>query len=296
MEEDFIYQIHLKETPDNSLYKWSLCEKNSEGSQIGSDVIPFNYNIYFSVSNLNIRTNFNNDPSDSFEKINPHVQIRGELISGIVQNNHAVTSVVEYSILGVNRKINSFEFTIQQAEFDTESEHCTLFTQIAHEYEVGFRYTQVPDSLIFEIRLNQSRFQKLLKLIQSENIDSIHLLVSGVEGFYSDWSPSIFPHSIKVLSDNDKQIIHTSQECNVIPKRTSVVHEFSISCNSSRTYFTEESVDDAFREKAKNEEEKWISQQLEEPIDSNQIRIDSQNTPAENQSNNTKSLFNKLFT
>ena len=295
MEDDFINQIHLKETPDNSLYKWSLCEKNSEGVQVGPDVIPFNYNIYFSVSNLNIRTNFNNDPSDSFEKINPHVQIRGELISGIVQNNHAVTNVVEYSILGVNRKINSFEFTIQQAEFDTESEHCTLFTQIAHEYEVSFRYTQVTDSLIFEIRLNQSRFQKLLKLIQSENIDSIHLLVSGVEGFYSDWSPSIFPHSIKVLSDNDKQIIHTSQECNVIPKRTSVVHEFSISCNSSRTYFTEESVDDAIREKAKNEEEKWISQQLEEPIDSNQMRIDSQNTPLENQSITTNIFFKKLF-
>jgi hypothetical protein len=295
MEEDFIYQIHLKETPDNSLYKWSLCEKNSEGSQIGSDVIPFNYNIYFSVSNLNIRTNFNNDQSVSIEKINPHVQIRGELISGIVQNNHTITNVVEYSILGVNRKINSFEFTIQQTEFDTESDNCKLFTQIAHEYEVSFRYTQVPDSLIFEVRLNQNRFQKLLKLIQSDNIDNIHLLVSGVEGFYSDWSPSIFPHAIKVLSDNDKQIIHNSQECKVIPKRTGVVHEFSISCNSSRTYFTDESVDNAMWEKAKKEEEKWVSQQSEELLDSNQLRIDSQNESLENQSITTNTFFKKMF-
>jgi hypothetical protein len=296
MEDDFIYQIHLKETPDDSLYKWSLCERNSEGVQVGSDVIPFNYNICFSVRNLNIRTNFNNDLSDSIEKINPHVQIRGELKSGVVDNNHIVNDVVDYSILGTNRKINSFEFSIQQTEFDTEIEHCTLFTQIAHEYEVSFRYKQVTDSLIFEIRLNKNRFQKLLKLVQSENIDRMHLLVSGVEGFYSHWSPSIFPHAIKVLSDNDKQIIHTSQECKVIPKRTSVVHEFSISCNSSRIYFNEESVDNAIWDEAKNEEEKWISQKSEEPIDSNQMRIDSQTAPAENQSNNTKSLFNKLFT
>jgi hypothetical protein len=296
MEDDFIYQIQLKETPDNILYKWSLCEKNSEGLQVVSDVIPFFYNLKFTASNLNVRTTFSNYSSSDVggQKIS-EIIISGEMKSGVIRANHTVSDVVQYSLLGTNRKINSFDFNIQQTEFDTDTDQCSLYAQIEHEYEVSFRHTQVPDRLLFEIRFSKNRFQELLKLIQTDEIDCMYFNVSGVEGFYSEWSPSIYPHVIKVLTSDDKQIIDSPSDTKIIPKRTGVVHEFSISCNSSRTYFTDESVDNAMWKKSKQDEPKWMSTEVDV------INLDSQasnNTSKdlyENQPKENLSIWTRLF-
>jgi alpha-glucosidase len=62
---------------------------------------------------------------------------------------------------------------------------------LAHAYEIDFRNETADDCLWFYLHVKPETFARYVALIDQGAIDTVLFSVGSVEGFYSDWSPSI---------------------------------------------------------------------------------------------------------
>jgi hypothetical protein len=130
---------------------------------------------------------------------------------------------------GTDRVLTDIHLSIERLDEESLEESCKAWGSPSYTSEIDFRDYTEPDQLIFTVRLRPSKFQKIVDLIAASGLDSLGLYVSGVSGFYSDWSPSVTTDQVKVLTADGSQKVVEDSAVAVKPPRLGSIAEFRLS-------------------------------------------------------------------
>lgn len=237
MDYNIENKIQLSEEAEyKSLYKWSLQEFNSDGKQIGRDQIPCPWSLYFTASSLSHYSSIdiNEHVDENDEGAAENESISAILHSGTCRDGKNLEDDVYYSMFGTKRTIKTFDLVIHKLKDENDKETCRMWGAVSYTCDVDFRDETTDDVVQIWTSLSPKRFDNLVEQIKSKCVDILRVRLSGVSGFYSDWSPSITAHSIKILTGSPKEqkvIIQEGGEIN--PPRLGHVNEFDLSIVST---------------------------------------------------------------
>jgi hypothetical protein len=151
-----------------------------------------------------------------------------------------------------------------------ESERCRLWGSASYTSEWDFEDVTEPDSVQLYVYLASQKFDQLMNLVKVPVPTGVTIRLSGVSGFYSDWSPSIRTDSIKVLANAKDQQLENPENLDFDPPALGYVHEFQISIKTNPLIHhpktAEEDVEEADREPNTQPLSKPVDAQLSSTI------------------------------
>ena len=215
MEYHFDCKVELhKEEEFPGLYAWYLSEKDNKGSSNADKLCPWNWSFYFESVELSVRT--------TIEKTHEGIVSRKECRAKLV-----CTDAVNFSMFGTKRKINSVALSIHPND---EGEYCSAFGIVSYTAETDFRNHTEEDYLGFSVFLNSANFDSLVATLEA-GAKNLLFQVGAIDGFYSEWSPSISTNQVKVLPAGSENKI-TSFMSGIEPPRLGTVGEWRLSLNN----------------------------------------------------------------
>lgn len=254
MDKHLDYQIKLStDGKYKSLYPWSLQEFDDNGKQIGRDQAPWQWDLYFESKNIKfgnattLESDFLQDVVGDWyetEDLNRRdVQNRYQENLEVTQQEYVSCELVpsskeavdtKFYMFGTNRPILDITLSIGKSDVET----CRVFGAVSSTFEHDFRDLTNDDSISIGVHIKPEKFDKIVELAKTKKIDQIEVSIGEVRGFYSDWSPSISTHSVKVLTKSDHDI-EKPENCTINPPRLGYAGKISIQVSS----LTEISVD-----------------------------------------------------
>lgn len=219
------------EREHKNLYSWCIQEYGTNDEKIGSDQIPWAWNNHFVATNLYYNLNFSGKSKNSSRlkfldanrneisklkqrNISKQMPIdEGESIVAILKSENDETS---YSMFGTDRTIKDIYLSIYKDSNQTK-EYCYAWGCPSYETEIDFRNLIEPDRIQFNLFIKAEKFNKILELLKTNNISQLKFTVSGVNGFYSEWSPSISTSQIKVLTHDSNHKVEIDKKSKLTP-------------------------------------------------------------------------------
>lgn len=206
LDYDTDRNVYLEtETGYQSLYKWCLKEAKESGEQVGRDLIPFRWNVFFHSTSFGIQRFVSSQDTYRFEeddlealKFHRKDAIVAKLASGHYESDDWRAPSI--SMIGSSRMVEEITLKISRID-DVEQETCHVWGSLAYESEIDFRNERVEDAIQISLYLENDKFDSLFDLIRNAEVDRLSLRLSDVQGFYSDWSPAISTDFIKVLTN-----------------------------------------------------------------------------------------------
>jgi len=219
------------ETKHSSLYEWCLNEVEANGKS-SRNLIPWAWSFYFTASSLSVQREFGIDQkSDGDEKkeIRDITSIRGYLYSGHCSDGVNLDDYTSFSMFGTNRIVPRFDLNIYEAD-DGEEDSCGIWGCPSYETEIDFRNVVEDDCVVITIHLNSKKFNEFVRLIDAKQVSSAYIRLSNVDGFYSDWSPSIKTSDVSILTND--HVIEGIEGSGVEPPKLGNVGRFSFTLHS----------------------------------------------------------------
>lgn len=195
-----------------NLYKWCIQEWDGE-KKIGRDLIPWDWTLNFTATTVEYRHQYargeryqwagpnGGDCANDEDKPPPFTErehIRVELRPGWHDDDPRWRT--SYSMMGTNREIKTITLLIYPPDKEGDFEKAVVTAGLSFTTEVDFRNETAADYLQFYATFSRERFNELKARIKANDFDIATMTVNRVDGFYSDWSPSISTSDIKVLS------------------------------------------------------------------------------------------------
>jgi hypothetical protein len=204
-------------TKYENLYNWCLKESKENGDQIGRDLIPFRWSTAFHSTSFGVQRSISSERSFRFDeeqeleslKFSKEDVIFAKLEYGYYEDDGWRTPSI--AMVGSTREILDISLRIQCID-DVQRETCRVWGSLAFESDTDFRSERIEDSLQITYYLEHKKFNSLFELISNNQVDRLTIRLSDVEGFYSDWSPSIFPDFIKVLARVEDHGLQVDEE------------------------------------------------------------------------------------
>jgi hypothetical protein len=229
-------EVHLnQESLHKGLYSWSLQEFDGEGNKLGRDQIPWDWSLYFTVSELRLissikleRTYKSNEQEENKSIIESQA-ITAVLHPGLCSDGKRLKDDISYSMFGTDRKIKNFGMYIEKIDSEDAKESCTLWGSVSYTFEIDFNYETTDDTVNINIMLSPEKYNGLAEIIKMQRADVVQVRLGKVSGVYSEWSPSISTNRIKVLASACDQKIVVPRGCNITPAELGEVGEFSLS-------------------------------------------------------------------
>ena len=241
MDTELNYSLVVREEKEYvSLYDVYIAEVNEKGEDVEGieKWIPFHYSLFFEAKSIKYV------PAFGFERDASDIESEAESVKKpknkkpdskrfdvkFVDSEHISGSLQldpdgrlsRISMFGTERKLNDFSLWITIGK----SERCRFWGYPQYSYEdADFRDSTEPDQIGFEITIKEEKFRALANLIVTKSLSSLHLHISGAEGLYSPWSPSIIPQAIKILTDNHELI---DQNKALHFRSIGIVHEMNL--------------------------------------------------------------------
>lgn len=217
------YELDLKvsletETEHQSLYKWCLKEKKENGDQVGRDLIPFRWSTAFHSTSFGVQRSIASERSFRLDEEGEEIEplkfskedvIFAKLACGYYDDDGWRAPSI--AMVGSNRKILDISLRIQRID-NVQNENCRVWGSLAFESEIDFRSERMEDSLQITYYLEHEKFNSLFDLVSKNQVDRLTVRLSDVEGFYSDWSPSISTDFIKVLARVEDHGLQVDEE------------------------------------------------------------------------------------
>jgi hypothetical protein len=199
MDYHLDYGLRLHTEPKyKSLYTWAINEVDADGLLIDRDQIPWAWTLLFSATSCVLTDQIEITAQFSPPRIERDQIIRMTLRPGIRRNGEFVDDVT-FSMFGTKRAIRDFTLEIRALDDAAKAERCNAEGSISYTAEIDFRNKTVDDCIWFYLYVKQETFARYGALIDQGAIDTIIFSVGSVDGFYSEWSPSISTDKVKVL-------------------------------------------------------------------------------------------------
>jgi hypothetical protein len=211
MDYHLDYGLRLHTEPKHkSLYNWAINEVEADGRPIDRDQIPWVWTLLFSATScvltnrLEIATQFSlKSESEDPPQIETDQIIRMTLRPGMRANGEFVDDVT-FSMFGTKRTIRDFMLEVRPLDDSAKAEGCGAWGSVSYTSEIDFRNETVDDCIWFYLYVKPETFARYVALIDQGAIDTILFSVGAVDGFYSEWSPSISTDKVKVLLGGDE--------------------------------------------------------------------------------------------
>ena len=256
MENNLDFKVVINNKSEyESLYTWSINEVGEDGDKVKQnpflkrDYVPFHWSSYFLTKKLTYQSTFKLEkPLDGFfdeitdktfqkkrgsknkddevsdhhdhDKYNKNEQ---EVIFGdMVPDNRR--SFTDYSVFGTNRTIGSFDLLIYGVNEGEETCHC--WGSPSYTTEVDFRDMTTDDSFQVVVSVSHNRFKELKDSITNKSLSSLQVILGGVKGFYSPWSPGISSSTIKILTT--RQPVEIPEDFDLEIPKLGIVNEIEL--------------------------------------------------------------------
>lgn len=260
------------DTEYENLYKWCLQEFDVNGNQVGRDLIPWQWSLDFRVSNLQYFFNLgseggsyssfiDNDEAaedeDTPEEL-PKVKT-SEVIFADLTPSLSGWCQTTYSMLGTNREIKVIQLRVDKYKEDK----CYLWGSVSFTTEIDFRDETTDDIIQIYLHLTPDKFDRLTSLVNTRIVNVASLRLSGVSGFYSEWSPGISTSYVKVLTGSHKDHkLEIPESCEINPPHLGNVSEFELQLGNSQSIAAEET------DEAGSADAAWVAVKADEAISS----------------------------
>lgn len=230
------YTVKLTtDTKYSSLDKWCLQEIGNEGQQVGPDLRPCGESSYFDVTDLRHIYCLQRDDKDwerfeeKSEKLNKDEKkinvISSNVIFAKLTPQKFKTRRTSYSMVGTNREIRKISLRIMEAK----TAYCSAWGTLSYTDEFDFREETEDDNIQFSLWLPTEKFEELSTMINLGVSDKSYFRVSGVRGFYSEWSPEISTDYIKVLPRSKNALkLEVPEGTDIDPPRLNIVSDFEL--------------------------------------------------------------------
>lgn len=216
------YELDLKvsletDTEYQSLYKWCLKEKKENGDQAGRDLIPFRWSTTFHSTSFGVQRSIASELSfrlDEEEEIEPLKFSKEDVIFAKLACGYYDDDCwrgPSIAMVGSDREILDISLRIQRID-NVQNEICRVWGSPAFESEIDYRSERMEDSVQITYYLEHEKFNSLFDLVSKNQVDRLTVRLSDVEGFYSDWSPSISTGFIKVLTRAEDHGLQVDEE------------------------------------------------------------------------------------
>lgn len=241
MEYNLDYNVKVSTNPEqNLLHKWSIQEyEKKDNEKIGSEMFPYEGSIHFLVENIkheyrlklfeeSKKSNTLNDENIVTSKL-----IETEFLVGDLVPDYSRTSTGSISMFGTNRYIKNIKVWICVLQ-DGENPSSSSQGIVSYSYngDIDFDAGSEKDFLGFTLNIDRKYFDRLFREIQKRKDQQIGIQLTDIDGFYSEWSPSIHIDEIKVLTNIKDQGVVIPLGCEITPPRLGSVRSF-------QTYFKE---------------------------------------------------------
>lgn len=218
-----------RESEFKNLYQWSLQEFDQEGKKIGRDQIPWAWDLYFMATELTLSDAVRVEEEYQFEsddtKLVNHASqsILAKLQPG--RRGHRGTHHTSYSMFGTARQISDFRLIVEELAKADAQPTCRAWGSVSYTMDFDFRDETFDDSVTFYLYVTSTTFAEYARKIQSGSINELIFRAGGVDGFYSDWSPSISTYHIKVLTDHKEHEVEMPSDSEVVLPRLGRVRQ-----------------------------------------------------------------------
>jgi hypothetical protein len=236
MEYHLERRVVLDENPKHkNIYKWTVREVADAAGRPVADQIPWSWSVYFTLADTELQVGIRFDPYRFENRADAKVEttriIRAKLRSGDRDGDDRV----RFSMFGTSREIDDFTLRIQETPAG-EQEHCRAGGVVSYTTEHDFRDRTHSDCVGLDIYVTADRFAAIEELLKLNALGGGVLRVSGVSGFYSDWSPMITTRNVKVLTgDEQSHPVEIPANCNITPPRLGEVGEFDLTLRTAST-------------------------------------------------------------
>jgi hypothetical protein len=222
MQYHFDSEIRLLQETESSLYPWSLQEFSKEGKALSSKLVPWKWTLDFRATELKYMR--------GFQSSNARFSQAGELIRITLKPEPDFSSLhtPKYSLFGTNRIIQDFSLNIYKLQDEQAEEKCTAWGAVSFTHEIDGDSRTENDLLAFRIDLKPENYDVLCYFAKhGGNRDQLLLSVTGVSGFYAEWSPLISTNNIKILATDTEQNV-IQPEGSDEPPRLGEISEFKL--------------------------------------------------------------------
>ncbi len=213
------------EREHGNLYSWSIKEFDKNGKQIGGDQIPWDWSLRFEVIELIPTCNIQINSADEDQAETSKAEL-SEYLYGKLRPSAESRRAGRYSMFGTQREISEFGLFIYKA---TDGEdRCRLWGSASYTSEWDFEDLTEQDSVQMYVYLSPEKFDQLMKFVKFPRPTGAEIRLTGVSGFYSEWSPSIRTDSIKILANAKDQRLENPQSLAFEPPILGYVKKFDL--------------------------------------------------------------------
>lgn len=237
MDYHLDHRLRLRtETEHKGLYSWAINEIDDADRVIGTDQIPWVWDLYFHATSMVMGDSIvvtREQPEGESEttKVQQRQVIRIQLKPGDLRENELFRAT-RFSMFGTNRQIEKFQLDVRPITDPTEQENCIAWGSPSYTYESDFRHSTTEDIVIFYLAVKPETFSRYADKIAMGGLDEVAFRVGSVRGFYSEWSPGISTRSVKVLTaGSDHHKVEMPPGIEFDPPRLSTVHEADLYFN-----------------------------------------------------------------
>jgi hypothetical protein len=193
-------------------YSWALREVTPHGGTAGSDLIPWDWTLYFTAESIALRhdVEVSEDVAERYAS---------ETVEMVLVPARRWRPVVFFSMFGTDRPVRHFSLTVHKATEDRPARNCRAWGSVSYTSEIDFRNETTDDIIGFDLVLPEEDFELCSQAaINNKGDYSALFSVSGVSGFYANWSPSIKTDHIKVLTQNSQHKVQLPENVREIPR------------------------------------------------------------------------------
>jgi hypothetical protein len=219
--------LRLHADPEyKNLYEWAINEIDGNGQKVGGDQIPWAWTLNFTATSctlgdgIEIKSPFQaQETSSTPPEVTQHQVIRAQLRPGRARDDGEYFRETTFSMFGTDRHIKTFQLDIRPIVDPAEREQCRIWGSVAYTFEIDFRNETSDDCIVFSLFVKPETFARYAAKIAFGSADEMVLSVKSVDGFYSDWSPSISTDNVKVLTGGSEQKITLPTDLKFKPPR-----------------------------------------------------------------------------
>jgi hypothetical protein len=205
-------RFHI-ESEYKRLYGWAIQEIDAQGKQIGGDQIPWSWTLYFTgtscglADSVEIESQRQKDGAAPAAPIEQRQHISVRLRPSRPFEDGDPSRQTTFSMFGTDRVIKNFDLDIYPIVDPTKEESCSAWGSVSQTTEIDFRHVTLNDVVGFHLFVKPDTFARYAAKVAHGLVDDIFFSVGWVDGFYSEWSPSISTRNVKVLTEDSEQNI-----------------------------------------------------------------------------------------
>ncbi len=231
--------LRLNTKPEHeSLYRWAINEIDAQGKPVGEDQIPWPWTLWFTATScaLDESIEIESQPQDGDAapappKIAQRQIIRAQLRPGHPHDDGDYFDETRFSMFGTNRAIKDFALRIYAIADSDKQERCDAWGCVSYTSEIDFRDETSDDCLQFYLFVKPKTFARYATQVAHGLVDELSLSVKSVDGFYSEWSPSISTGHVKILTKGDEHNVSLPHGLQFQPPRLGRVGEAELHIN-----------------------------------------------------------------